>query len=246
MQLEAQLSDAQLRALRAQLHPHFLFNTLNAITTLIHRDPDAADTMVTRLGELLRLALRADPSHETTLGEEVALLEHYLAIMRVRFADQLSVTCTVPPGLKGALVPSFVLQPLVENALEHGVARLDGPGRVAIEAEQAGDTLAITVTDNGMLADRPLRGRERPDDGSDGGIGLANTRQRLEALYGARGQLELRPAPGGGTQARLTVPLRLAAARATPIATAGAATASAASPALPEASTAPAAHTAGV
>src|SRR5205085_9478568 len=109
LQLRAALSESQLGALRAQLHPHFLFNTLNAIATLLHRDANAADTMLTRLGELLRHTLRADPSHETSLKDELSVLERYLDIMRVRFAGQLNVTLDVPGAVQSALVPSVVL-----------------------------------------------------------------------------------------------------------------------------------------
>jgi signal transduction histidine kinase len=199
-QLQARLSDAQLRALRAQLNPHFLFNTLNAATALLHRDPDAADAMLTRLGELLRLTLRAEPEHETPLHEELALLERYLAIMRIRFADRVTVRCEMDPRVADALVPSFILQPLVENAFEHGVARLQRPGRIDVTAAaDAHGTLVLTVRDDGPGLD----GAGRP-----AGLGLANARNRLTELYGARGALELRAAPGGGTVVEVRLPLR--------------------------------------
>ncbi len=199
-QLQARLSDAQLRALRAQLNPHFLFNTLNAATALLHRDPDAADAMLTRLGELLRLTLRAEPEHETPLHEELALLERYLAIMRIRFADRVTVRCEMDPRVADALVPSFILQPLVENAFEHGVARLQRPGRIDVTAAaDAHGTLVLTVRDDGPGID----GVGRP-----AGLGLANARNRLRELYGARGSLELRAAPGGGTVVEVRLPLR--------------------------------------
>ena len=199
-QLQARLSDAQLRALRAQLNPHFLFNTLNAATALIHRDPDAADAMLTRLGELLRLTLRSDPAHETPLHEEIALLERYLAIMRIRFADRVTVRCDVEPGVADALVPSFILQPIVENAFEHGVARLQRPGHIHIAARAADEALVLTVADDG------------PGPGAAGGapgVGLANTRRRLAELYGAHGSLELRGPAGGGATVAVRLPLRL-------------------------------------
>ena len=200
LELRAQLSQSQLDVLRAQLHPHFLFNALNAATVLVHRDPDAADAMLTRLGELLRHALRSDPRHETPLREELELLDQYLDIMRMRFSDRLTIRRTVPSALESALVPTFVLQPLVENALEHGVDRVEGRGCVEIEAACDGDSLLLAVRDNG------------PGDHGNAhagfGIGLTNTRARLAALYGDAADLTLRPRPGGGTEVVLRLPYR--------------------------------------
>ena len=202
LQLRAQLSESQLEALRAQLHPHFLFNALNAATTLVHRDANAADAVLTQLGDLLRHALRSDPRHETTLREELGFLDRYLAIMHVRFGEQLTVQRHVPAELSDALVPTFVLQPLVENAIEHGVSRLDGPGSVEIGASRDGDVLVLTVRDNGS---------GQRDGGRDGlGIGLANTRARLAALYGERAALRLAPRATGGMEVALRLPLRRA------------------------------------
>jgi signal transduction histidine kinase len=199
LQLQARLSDAQLRALRAQLNPHFLFNTLNAATTLLHRDPDAADAMLTRLGELLRLTLRADPEHETALHEEIALLDRYLDIMRIRFSDRVTVTSGVSPDVATALVPSFILQPIVENAFEHGVARLQRPGVIEIEARADGDSLVLAVRDNGL---GPTH------SGGQDGVGLANTRRRLAELYGDRASLQLVAARDAGTTVEVRLPLR--------------------------------------
>jgi two-component system, LytTR family, sensor kinase len=199
LQLQARLSDAQLRALRAQLNPHFLFNTLNAATTLLHRDPDGADAMLTRLGELLRLTLRAAPEHETTLREEIALLDRYLAIMQIRFSDRVTVRCSVDPRVADALVPSFILQPIVENAFEHGVARLQRPGHIEIAAEPYEDSLVLRVRDNGG-------GLSPSDEGS--GVGLANTRRRLAELYAADAELSLTSTPTTGTMVQVRLPLR--------------------------------------
>ena len=201
--LRAELGEAQLQALRAQLHPHFLFNALNAATALVHRDPDAADAMLTRLGELLRLTLRADPAHETPLRDELRLLDHYLDVMRVRFADRLRVDVDVPGALGGALVPSFLLQPLVENALEHGVARMDGAGRVEIAARRDDGTLLLSVRDDGP--------GNAPVAREGNGVGLANTRARLAALYGDAAMVTLRPRAEGGTEAELRLPYHEAA-----------------------------------
>jgi signal transduction histidine kinase len=200
LQLQARLSDAQLRALRAQLNPHFLFNTLNAATTLMHRDPDAADAMLTRLGELLRLTLRADPEHETTLREEVEVLERYLDIMRIRFSDRVTVSSRVAPEVENALVPSFILQPIVENAFEHGVARLQRPGHIDIEARADAESLVLAVRDNGV-------GPTPTDQGN--GVGLANTRRRLVELYGDRASLKLIGTAQVGTTVEVRIPLRL-------------------------------------
>ena len=199
LQLQARLSDAQLRALRAQLNPHFLFNTLNAATTLLHRDADGADAMLTRLGELLRLTLRSDPDHETVLTEELALLDRYLAIMQIRFSDKVTVTRNVDPRVVNALVPSFVLQPIVENAFEHGIARLQRPGRIQVEARPLNESLVLSVQDDGA-------GPGRSEHGS--GVGLANTRRRLSELYGDAASLELIAPPGGGTLVEVRLPLR--------------------------------------
>jgi signal transduction histidine kinase len=201
-QLQARLSDAQLRALRAQLNPHFLFNTLNAVTTLLHRDPDRADAMLTRLGELLRFTLRADPAHEIPLHEEIAVLERYLSIMRMRFSDRVTVHCDVEPRAATSLVPSFILQPIVENAFEHGMARLKRPGEVHIEARTADSSLVLTVRDDGP----------GPEAADHVGVGLSNTRRRLAELYGTRGSLELRSPAGGGTIVEVRLPFRLAEA----------------------------------
>jgi two-component system LytT family sensor kinase len=202
-QLQARLTDAQLRALRAQLNPHFLFNTLNAVTTLLHRDPHRADAMLTRLGELLRLTLRADPDHEIPLAEEVALLERYLDIMRMRFPDRLTVRTSVHPDVEQALVPSFVLQPLVENAFEHGVAHTTGPATIDVDASPSRDGrfVQLQVRDNGP-------GLSAPMNGNGQGVGIANTRQRLSEMYGVEGTLEIISAPGGGTLVELRVPRR--------------------------------------
>jgi signal transduction histidine kinase len=202
LQLQARLSDAQLRALRAQLNPHFLFNTLNAATTLLHRDADSADKMLTRLGELLRLTLRADPDHETPLHEEIALLDRYLDIMRIRFSDRVTVECSVDPRVANALVPSFILQPIVENAFEHGVARLQRPGHIEIDARSVASSLVLTIRDNGL-------GPSASESGT--GVGLENTRRRLAELYGGDASLQLFARAGAGTTVEVRLPLRLAA-----------------------------------
>lgn len=204
-QLQARLTDAQLHALRAQLNPHFLFNTLNAVTTLLHRDPHRADAMLTRLGELLRLTLRADPDHEIPLRDELVLMDKYLEIMCMRFSDRVSVSRNIEPAVAGALVPSFVLQPIVENAFEHGVAKMQTHGCIEVDASLAeqGTQLVLRVRNDGPGPDTSTR---------TDGVGITNTRHRLQAMYGATAAFNLSAAPGGGTLVEMRFPFRMASA----------------------------------
>lgn len=210
--LRAELAQARLDALAGQLRPHFLFNALNSVSSLMHRDVDAADAVLARLGDLLRRTLRAGEAPEVPLADELALLGDYVAIVATRFRDRLTVDVRAEPGTERALVPHFVLQPLVENALEHGIARRAGAGRVEVRAARAGDALRVTVADDGAgLARVPPRG-----DHGDRGIGLTNTRRRLAALYGDRQRLSLAGRPGGGLVVTLELPFREAPAPAAP------------------------------
>jgi two-component system LytT family sensor kinase len=197
--LAAQLSEARLGALRMQLRPHFLFNSLNAITVLV-RDGDmgAASRMLELLSEILRQVLRTGEGHETSLSEELEFVERYLAIEQVRFSDRLQVRFDVPRELSRAAVPRFLLQPLVENALRHGVARLPGVGLLDITAKHDGDNLVLTVRDNGPGLGLPAKPAT--------GVGLANTRARLFELYGEAGSLNVANAPGGGVMAVVRLP----------------------------------------
>ena len=206
LQLRAQLSRAQLDALQSQLHPHFLFNTLHAASTLMHRDVDGAEAMLTQLADLLRATLRRPGTHEIPLEEEMALLDRYLAIMRTRFRDRLTVDRVVADEAGDALVPLFLLQPLVENALEHGIARRPGAGRLELCAERVGTWLRISVADDGPgFSGGPPR---------DDGVGLANTRARLEELYGDAQCLTIEPSsPAGGTRVIIELPFRPASAQ---------------------------------
>jgi signal transduction histidine kinase len=192
--LSAELSRAQLDALRSQLHPHFLFNTLNAIATLVHTDPEAADSMISRLADLMRAALLHASGHDCTLAEELVLARTYVEIMQRRFCERITVAWEVPSPLVVARVPAFLLQPLLENAFEHGASdAAASPTKVAVRAEREGDVLRVTVSDDGVGL---------PDDAAvDEGIGLSNTRRRLAALYGAAASL----AVGGATGSRGTV-----------------------------------------
>jgi signal transduction histidine kinase len=199
------LVQARLDALRIQLQPHFLFNSLEAAAATMHRDVEAAEEMLERLAGFLRLVLRRDDRPLVPLAEELELLEHYLAVMRLRFGPRLVVTTTVDPGLDRALVPPLVLQPLVENALHHGIGRRAGPGRVEITIERRDRMLAIRVEDDGAgLADRP--GQSAPER-----IGLSNTRSRLEQLFGSAFAVRLLPGAAGGARAELEFPLTGAA-----------------------------------
>jgi LytS/YehU family sensor histidine kinase len=195
--LETQLVQSRLDALRGQLQPHFLFNTLNAVATLMHEDVDTADRMLTRLADLLRMSLERS-AQEISLAEELDLARVYLAIMESRFSDRLTVDVSVDAEAYSALVPTFLLQPLLENALEHGIARRRGPGRIAIAAQRTNGRVEITVLDDGP----------GPAGEPGPGIGLANTRARLEELYDGNHRLALEPAPGGGARVTVSIPYR--------------------------------------
>jgi signal transduction histidine kinase len=204
--LAQRLAETQLTALRAQLQPHFLFNTLNAISALMHDEPDVADRMLTRLAELLRAVLEPPPGDEHALADELTVLERYLDIMSLRFGPRLSVEIAVAPDVRDARVPWLVLQPLVENALEHGAARRRGGVQVRVTATRTraadGDSLCLTVCDDGPGPAATAGGRRGT------GIGLENTRRRLAQLYGARASLALEALPQGGACARLELPWR--------------------------------------
>jgi hypothetical protein len=197
--LEGALRAAQLENLRAQLQPHFLFNTLQSISTLIHRDPPAADRMLTDLSGLLRLSLRNPATQEVPLRDELSFLELYLSIMRARFGDRLVIVVDAPADLLDALVPSLVLQPIVENAIQHGMADRTDRGHVSVRATRTETVLTLEVTDDGPgLSKAPASG--------NGGIGLANTRERLARLYGAASSVEI--IDREGLTVRLTIPWR--------------------------------------
>ncbi len=199
--LQAQLAQAQLRALKMQLHPHFLFNTLHTIAALVQEDPDLAERTIARLSELLRMFLANSTIHEVPLGEELRILDLYLEIERTRFEDRLSVHFDVPAELREAMVPNLILQPLVENSIRHGLGKKAAPGWIAVAAESYGDTLVLRIVDNGVgLGDARRSGQT--------GLGLAITRDRLESLYGERQSLALRDVLTGGTEARITLPFR--------------------------------------
>ncbi len=197
--MRSQLAESRLGALTAQLQPHFLFNTLQGISTLIMRDPVAADQMLTSLSDLLREVLRRGEKREVELSEELRVLEPYLDISRRRFGDRLTVSLVVGEEVARALVPFFILQPLVENALHHGISSHAGAGSVEIAARRDGDRLVLSVTDDGPGVVIPDAGR---------GIGLANTKARLRELYGDAQTLELGWPAGGGCRVTVALPYR--------------------------------------
>ena len=197
--LRAEVAEQRLLALTAQLHPHFLFNTLQGISTLIHRDPDAADELLAKLGDLLRDLLRHRDRAIVPLEDEIRYARTYLEVARIRFADRLRFEIAPSPGLEDAQVPLFILQPLVENALGHGIgARLEG-GCITVRATRRQDRLVLEVEDDGA----GLTGQ-----GIREGIGLTNTRERLRATFGDDFTFALEPSSNGGTIARASVPLR--------------------------------------
>ena len=195
--LARQLSEARLALLQRQLHPHFLFNALQAISTLLHRDPATADGLLVRLSALLRALLETASGQTLSLRTELELTKKYLEIEQVRFGERLSVAWSVDEALLDRRVPSLVVLPLVENAIRHGLSTKVGPGRLAIDARRDGASLLVTVEDDGLGADLPLRP----------GVGIANTRERLAAMYGARGSLEVETEPWKGFRARVRVPI---------------------------------------
>jgi LytS/YehU family sensor histidine kinase len=201
--LAVQLSEARVQALAAQLQPHFLFNTIQGVSTLMYRDVRAADAMLSRLSDLLRRTFQQGDRHEVTLAEELETLGHYIEIARTRFQDRLTIDVSVSAELHEALVPAFILQPIVENALEHGIARRAGAGHVTITATGDAGHLRLTVTDDGA----GMRGTDRfPVEG----IGLGNTRERLRELYGEDQSLELEAHQPNGLRVTAVVPLRTA------------------------------------
>ena len=202
-ELESRLSRVRLAFLRNQMQPHFLLNTLNLISALIYTDPEKADRTIADLGDLLRITLEDASRQEVPLHRELECLEHYLDIARTRFGSALAVERRIDPELESAVVPSLVLQPLVENALRHGLADHNGQSRITIAASRVGDRLRLEVSDNGPGLPLATPGPMRL------GIGLGNTRRRLEQLYGASQRLEIRNRTEGGAVAVLELPYRL-------------------------------------
>jgi two-component system LytT family sensor kinase len=206
-QMESLLTEARLSALYAQLHPHFLFNALNTVSAYVETDPRRARAMLGHLGDLLRFSLDSEDRREVSLSEEIAALDHYLAIQNARFAGRLRTRVNIPSELLDARVPGLVLQPLVENAITHGLSHLPGAGEIRVSACGHANDLSLTVADNGVglpagwSLDR------------DAGIGLSNTRSRLEEIYGAAHRFSILPAAGGGVVAEIRIPRVIASSR---------------------------------
>jgi len=206
--LQAQLTQARLDALRRQLDPHFLFNTLNAVSALVERDPRGVRRMLSQLSELLRYNFDGPDEAEITLGSELELLDRYVDIMQIRFMGRLDVEARVNEDLKDAMVPALILQPLVENSIRHGVEQVSGSGEIIIEAELHGDALVIRVRDNGP-GPANLALAQDSGSGTRGGVGLRNVRDRLVQLYGSQQSLTLRRGDDGtGAVAEVRLPYR--------------------------------------
>jgi two-component system, LytTR family, sensor kinase len=200
-QLETQLAGAQLDALKMQLHPHFLFNTLNSISVLMREgDAEAANKMLVRLSELLRVALKSKEAQEVSLKDELEFLRGYLEIEQIRFQDRLKVDFKIEKETLDAQVPNLILQPLVENAVRHAVAPRAGATRIEIRAERENGFLRMIIRDDGD-------GFVKAENSSGSGIGLANTQKRLEKLYGANHDFRL-VSEGGGFAATISIPFR--------------------------------------
>lgn len=202
--LESRLNQARLRALQAQLQPHFLFNTLNGIATLLRRDPVRAEEMLLSLSELLRIALSSSHRQEITLREELDFLGRYLAIQRMRYGNRLQVSEEIEPSALDCLVPALLLQPLVENAIRHGLEPSGQAGQLRIAASLNGEWLKLTVEDNGVGLPTDERDRE--------GVGLANVRERLATLHGAAHQFDIAERAGGGVVVSISLPVRIVTA----------------------------------
>jgi LytS/YehU family sensor histidine kinase len=202
-QLQAQLATAQLAALRNQLNPHFLFNTLHAVSALVERDPRGVRKMISRLSDLLSHTLEGSHKQETPLEDELDLIRRYIEIMEVRFQGKLDVETELDDAMRRALVPSLLLQPIVENAIKHGGDRPDG-AVIKINVHREGSQLVIRVADNGpgISTDAPA---------TETGVGLRNTKARLKQLYGDDQSFTLMNSPSGGAIAEIRLPFRLAA-----------------------------------
>ncbi len=203
LQLEAQLSQAQLEALKMQLHPHFLFNTLHSISALLTKDTDAARRMITRLGDFLRLTLENSGAQVVTLQQEMEFLRCYLEIERIRFQDRLVTRMDVAPQVLDAMVPNLLLQPIVENAIRHGISPRSTPGIIEIDAKPHNGSLRIQIRDNGP----GIPEHRSSTNVFRKGLGLANTETRLERLYGAAHGFRLANDPEGGLVVTVDIPL---------------------------------------
>ena len=201
-ELKARLVETELKALRQQLHPHFLFNTLNTVAVLVREQKhEEAVNLLARLGALLRMTLDPARTPVVTLQQEMDFLERYIEIQQMRFSDRLRVNIDLSEEARRALIPNLLLQPIVENAILHGVAPKAGPGHVDISGRVEAGTLHLQVCDDGAGLPRAGNGRQ--------GIGLSNTRERLAKLYGAHSQFSLKSEPGRGVTVQIAMPYRV-------------------------------------
>jgi LytS/YehU family sensor histidine kinase len=199
--LESHLAKARLHALQAQLQPHFLFNALNAVATLLRSDARAAQDALTSFSELLRLALSQSDKQEVTLREDMRFVERYIEIQQTRLGDRLRFEQQIDPAALDCLVPTLFLQPLVENALRHGIEPSPGPGLVRVSVHRESDQLRVTIEDNGVGLSA--------EGNKPGGIGLQNLRARLLALYGQQHKMDVLPRTEGGVIVRIEIPIRM-------------------------------------
>ena len=203
-QLKTRLAGAELQALRMQVHPHFLFNTLHAVSALVHRNPDAADRMINRLSEMFRLSLESSGSQEVSVENELETLKPYLEIMDMRFDDRLKVIIDFPEETRRAMVPDLILQPLLENAIRHGIAPRPEGGTVTVRGRREGDRLLIEIADDGPGFQGESTERLR------NGLGLSNTKERLALLYGKNHEFRLGRGDKGGALVVMDIPFQTA------------------------------------
>ena len=205
-ELETRLAQARLQALQMQLNPHFLFNTLHAISSLMHKDVEAADRMLIRLGDLLRYALESTDEQEVPLRRELDFLDRYIEIEQTRFGDRLTITKEIEPETLDAVLPNLLLQPIIENAIQHGVEPHARRGRIVLKSARNGNAMRLEIRDNGD----GLPGGVKPQEG----VGISNSRARLQQLYGDQGHFQLANAPEGGLVVSIVVPWRTEQKRA--------------------------------
>jgi two-component system, LytTR family, sensor kinase len=207
--MERSFSQARLNSLRMQLDPHFLFNALNTISSQVERDPRLARSMIEHLGDLLRLSLEARDKQEIPLAEELAFLDHYVAIQKIRFGASLRIETRVAPEVKYALVPCLIVQPLVENAIRHGISRRGSGGAVTVTAERSEEHVQIRVTDDGVGLPPGWTFENST------GLGLSVTRERIAGLHpNGNSRFAVRRRSGGGTEVEISLPLRFTGERA--------------------------------
>jgi two-component system, LytTR family, sensor kinase len=207
--LEVMARQAQMRALRYQLQPHFLFNTLNAISTLVlDNQPRIATQMIARLADLLRRTLESPDTHQVSLKEEIAVTKEYLALEKVRFGPRLMVTFEIDPETQEAQVPRFLLQPLVENAIRHGIAKRPDGGNIVLHSELAGGRLRVRIENDEAEDDEPVLRRNTATPHR--GVGLTNTRARLQQMYGHEATLETHATTRGTYEVRISMPFSTA------------------------------------